>query len=71
MAICLERSLEQIMAVLGVLKAGAAFVPMAPDAPPQRLDFMLRDADVSVLLSHSSMRGLFAGLTGSRCRSRQ
>ncbi|MFG3346188.1 amino acid adenylation domain-containing protein [Streptomyces sp. NPDC048018] len=43
-AIHLERSAELIVAMLGVLKAGAAFVPVAPEYPRERIDFMLRDS---------------------------
>ncbi|MGW1060507.1 non-ribosomal peptide synthetase [Micromonospora rubida] len=42
--ICLRRSPAQPVAVLAVLKAGAAFVPLDPDYPAQRLEFMCRDA---------------------------
>lgn len=48
--ICLERSLEMMVALLGVLKAGGAYVPLDPTFPPERLAFMLEDAQVSVLL---------------------
>ncbi|MFE5297089.1 amino acid adenylation domain-containing protein [Streptomyces sp. NPDC056632] len=43
-AVHLERSVELIVAMLGVLKAGAAFVPVAPEYPRERIDFMLRDS---------------------------
>ena len=53
--ICLERSIEMIIALLGVLKAGAAYVPLDPTYPKSRLDFMLEDAGVKVVISQ---RGL-------------
>jgi amino acid adenylation domain-containing protein len=43
-AICAERSLELVVGLLGILKAGAAYLPLDPDYPPQRLAFMLSDA---------------------------
>src|SRR5579864_700606 len=46
-----ERSLEMIVGLLGILKAGAAYVPLDPTYPPERLAFMLADARVSVLLT--------------------
>lgn len=49
--ICIERSLEMIVAVLGILKAGAAYLPLDPTYPPERLAFMLSDSQVSVLLT--------------------
>lgn len=48
--ICLKRSLEMVTAVLGVLKAGGACVPMDPAYPAERLAFMLKDSEVPVLL---------------------
>lgn len=49
--ICIERSVEMIVAVLGVLKAGATYVPLDPSYPPQRLLFMLEDSEVQLVLS--------------------
>src|SRR5262249_43717229 len=49
--IYLERSVEMIVAVLGVLKAGATYVPLDPTYPDQRLLFMLDDAEVQLVLS--------------------
>src|SRR6185369_13281639 len=54
--IVLERSLELVVAVLGVLKAGAAYVPVEPQQPAARLQQLLADAGVSVVLTHSSLR---------------
>ncbi|MFP5261321.1 MAG: amino acid adenylation domain-containing protein, partial [Blastocatellia bacterium] len=53
--ICLERSVEMVMAVLGVLKAGGAYLPLDPDYPKQRLAFMLEDAGVSILVSQQRL----------------
>jgi amino acid adenylation domain-containing protein len=50
-AVCLERSLDMVVALLAVLKAGAAYVPLDPAYPPQRLAFMLRDSAARVLLT--------------------
>jgi amino acid adenylation domain-containing protein len=48
--ICLERTPEMIIALLAVLKAGGAYVPLDPAYPAARLEFMLEDARVAVLL---------------------
>jgi amino acid adenylation domain-containing protein len=49
--ICLERSPEMVIAMLAVLKSGAAYVPLDPAYPQTRLGKMLQDADVSVLVT--------------------
>ncbi|MDZ8188239.1 MAG: amino acid adenylation domain-containing protein [Nostoc sp. ChiSLP02] len=49
--ICVERSLEMVVGLLGILKAGGTYVPLDPEYPQQRLRFILEDAQVSVLLS--------------------
>ncbi|TDD01521.1 amino acid adenylation domain-containing protein [Nonomuraea deserti] len=49
--VLLGRSIEQVVGVLAVMKAGAAFVPADPDGPESRLEEMLADAGVSVVLA--------------------
>jgi amino acid adenylation domain-containing protein len=49
-AVCLPRSAELVAVLLGVLKAGAAFVPLDPDHPAARLAFMTRDCAPSVVI---------------------
>jgi amino acid adenylation domain-containing protein len=53
--IFLERSLEMVVAVLGVLKSGAAYVPMDPIYPPQRIQMMIEDSQMRVLVSQQSL----------------
>ncbi|NJL23448.1 MAG: AMP-binding protein, partial [Leptolyngbyaceae cyanobacterium SM1_3_5] len=48
--ICVERSIELAIGLLGILKAGAAYVPIDPSYPRERSDFMAQDAGVKVLL---------------------
>ncbi|WP_415835611.1 amino acid adenylation domain-containing protein, partial [Corallococcus soli] len=48
--LCLERSVELVVALLGVLKAGAAYVPLDPAYPRDRLQWMMEDTEASVLL---------------------
>jgi amino acid adenylation domain-containing protein len=52
--LCLERSLEMVVAILATLKAGGAYVPLDPGYPRERLDFMLRDSGVRVVISHAA-----------------
>jgi len=58
--ICMEPSPVMIAALLGILKAGGAYVPLDPSYPPKRLQFMLEDAQVSVLITQNSLAHLFA-----------
>jgi amino acid adenylation domain-containing protein len=54
-ALCLDRSIEMIVAVLGVLKSGAAYVPMAPYYPKERLRFMLQDTQAKLILTQEQL----------------
>ncbi|HEV7506854.1 MAG TPA: non-ribosomal peptide synthase/polyketide synthase [Thermoanaerobaculia bacterium] len=56
--VCLERSPEMIAALLGVWKAGAAYVPMDPSYPEDRLVYMLEDAGISLLVAGDATPGL-------------
>jgi amino acid adenylation domain-containing protein len=58
----LERSLDLAVSVLGVLKAGGAYLPLDPGYPRERLDFILRDARVQVLITQQKFKERFAGL---------
>ncbi|WP_193201032.1 AMP-binding protein, partial [Nostoc sp. MG11] len=49
--ICIERSLDIFVGILGILKAGGAYLPLDPDYPQERLDYMFRDSQVSMLLT--------------------
>ncbi|MDP9897765.1 amino acid adenylation domain-containing protein, partial [Variovorax boronicumulans] len=53
--VCLERSFDLVIALLGVLKAGGAFVPLDPDYPADRLAFMLEDSALPVVVSHHQL----------------
>ncbi|AVH71770.1 non-ribosomal peptide synthetase [Nostoc sp. 'Lobaria pulmonaria (5183) cyanobiont'] len=54
--ICVERSLEMIVGILGILKAGGAYVPLDPNNPQERLNHILEDAQVQVLVTNSQLR---------------
>ncbi|WP_414753961.1 amino acid adenylation domain-containing protein [Anabaena sp. CCY 9910] len=53
--ICVERSLEMIVGLLGILKAGGGYVPLDPNYPSDRLAFMLNDAQLPVLLTQQRL----------------
>lgn len=56
-AVHLDQSYELIVALLAVLKAGAAFVPLDPSYPPETLAFMLADAKAPILLTQEALGG--------------
>jgi amino acid adenylation domain-containing protein len=53
--ICMERSVDLVVGMLGILKAGAAYVPLDPYYPAERLRFILEDAQAAVLLTESQV----------------
>ena len=53
--ICVERSLEMIVGILAILKAGGCYLPLDPRYPKERLAFMLEDSRPRVLITHSSL----------------
>ncbi|HEX4715067.1 MAG TPA: AMP-binding protein, partial [Ktedonobacteraceae bacterium] len=59
-ALCLERGFPMVIAALAILKAGAAYLPLDPAYPSDRLDFMLRDAKPRLLLTQDSLAELLA-----------
>lgn len=60
-AICVERSLDMPISILGVMKSGAAYVPLDPRAPERRNRFILADASVELVLTQSALSGPFTG----------
>ncbi|MNW26217.1 Linear gramicidin synthase subunit D [compost metagenome] len=55
--VCAERSPELVVSLLGILKAGAAYVPLDPEYPKERLRFILEDTQVPILLTQPHLRG--------------
>ena len=62
-AICVERSLEMVIGLLAINKAGAAYVPLDPAYPPERLAYMLQDSAPAVVLVHGATRVLLGDLS--------
>ncbi|GLZ78274.1 hypothetical protein Afil01_30810 [Actinorhabdospora filicis] len=56
--LCLERDLDFLPAVLGVLKSGGAYVPLDPAYPPERLDFMVADTGARYLITQERLLGV-------------
>ncbi len=63
-AICLDRGIDFVVSMLGILKAGSAYVPLDPTYPDERLKFMLEDSGAAVLITHSRYRDKFPNYTG-------
>jgi amino acid adenylation domain-containing protein len=53
--VCMDRSIEMVVALLGVLKVGGAYVPLDPTYPQERLRFMIHDTQILLLLTQSSL----------------
>ncbi|OAB42663.1 non-ribosomal peptide synthetase [Paenibacillus glacialis] len=53
-AIMMERSIEMIIAIFGILKAGAAYVPIAPQLPEERIQYMLSDSGATIVLTRGT-----------------
>jgi amino acid adenylation domain-containing protein/FkbM family methyltransferase len=54
--ICTERNTDMLVAILGVLKSGAAYVPFDPAYPEERIRFMLQDSGIEILLSQANLQ---------------
>jgi len=65
-AVCLERAPEMLVGLLGILKAGGAFVPLDPAYPKERLDCMLEDSRVPIVLTQRKLLE-FLPRRGRRC----
>ncbi|HEU4775728.1 MAG TPA: amino acid adenylation domain-containing protein, partial [Telluria sp.] len=62
-ALCVERSVEMMVGLLGILKSGAAYVPMDPAYPAERLAYMLKDCAPRALLTQPSLARLLPALS--------
>jgi amino acid adenylation domain-containing protein len=54
-AICMDRSLDMVVAILGVVKAGAAYLPIDPAYPKERIAFMIGDAGASAIITRREL----------------
>ncbi|HKX26068.1 MAG TPA: AMP-binding protein, partial [Blastocatellia bacterium] len=60
-AICMDRSIEMVVALLATLKAGGAYVPLDPAYPHERLVYMLEDSSSALMLTHHDVSPVAAG----------
>ena len=59
-----ERSLDLVVSMLGILKAGAAFVPLDPELPAQRIAYMMQDSGLQMVLTHERLRAKLPAMAG-------
>lgn len=66
--VCMQRSIELVVALLGIVKAGAAYVPFDPEYPRDRLDYMFTDSGAKLVLTHAAVASIVfpAGMTPLR-----
>ena len=57
--LCVDRSLDMIIGLLGILKAGCAYLPLDPDYPKDRLDFILKDAKCNLLITQTFLKNQY------------
>ncbi|MEB3440732.1 AMP-binding protein, partial [Pseudomonas sp. A2] len=62
--IAAERSLEMVVGLLAILKAGAAYVPLDPDYPAERLAYMFEDSGIELLLTQAHLREQLPAFAG-------
>lgn len=67
-ALCLERSVEMVVSILAVLKTGAAYVPMDPELPSDRLGYMLGDTQANLILTQEQLRGVVSAFVHTQVR---
>ena len=64
--VCIERSPDMIMTILGIIKTGAAYLGVDPAYPVHRVTYMLSDSKVKYVIADNDYDNLFEGYTGSR-----
>jgi amino acid adenylation domain-containing protein len=60
--LCLNRSPEMVVGLLGILKAGGAYVPLDPAYPRERLDLMMQDSQVALVITVKTLRDRLTGI---------
>ncbi|MFF7110513.1 amino acid adenylation domain-containing protein [Pseudomonas sichuanensis] len=65
--ISVQRSVEMVVGLLGILKAGAAYVPLDPEYPEERLAYMIEDSGISLLLTQQALLGSLPVTAGVSC----
>jgi amino acid adenylation domain-containing protein len=66
--ICIDRSLDMLVGLLGILKAGGVYIPLDPTYPAERLAFMLADSQAAIIVTQQSLVEQLDPLLGDDCR---
>jgi non-ribosomal peptide synthetase component F len=66
--VCVERSADLVVSILGAMKAGGAYLPLDPAYPRDRLAFMIEDSGVAVIVTQARLAGLLTGQSASILR---
>jgi amino acid adenylation domain-containing protein len=66
--LCLERSIEMMVGIQGILLSGGAYVPMDPDYPEDRLAYMLEDSKASIVLCQSTLKDKLTSLVSKETK---
>src|SRR6185295_17859294 len=61
--VLMERSLEMVVALMGILKSGGAYLPLDPSYPQERLRYMIDDAGLRFIVSHRAVEAMLPALT--------
>ena len=63
----LPRSLESSLAIYGIMQAGAAYVPLDPDAPTSRIQYLIQDCNIRILITHPSQKRKIPSICAEPC----
>ncbi len=66
--LCMDRSLDMLVGMLGILQAGGAYVPLDPNYPDERLAYTLEDSEAAIVLTQESLREKLRGLVSAETR---
>jgi microcystin synthetase protein McyA len=64
--ICMERSLEMVIGLMGILKSGAMYVPLDPEYPTARLDYMTGNAEIELIIVQKQYADILSGSRGRK-----
>jgi len=66
--LCVERSLDMMVGIMGIVQAGGAYLPLDPDYPDERLAYMLEDSQAAIVLTQEKFANRISSLSGQSSR---